>query len=486
MHRLVGLVVALLLSSLVVACGDSSDDGDSVDTTPDEDAGPEHPHDDIDGSAPPPVDRDAAVVTPGDPPPGIEGNCAVDSNKVFHLAMNDEAPSLSALSVDRLESRFGLAYIEPSMDCLDAIYLAELHGAPGTVEPETIKLIDHCSTLDDVALAHNESNWLVAAVDNWMGAPDVWVHNVDPLLKESLPSNRITDDPNLTKGKLSLGTWADQGAMVAWVQSALDGSVSQLMVRALDSEGLPVADAVEIDRIDSAGVPASFNSVTVRAVGNANVLVAYHKLESMSGGKSQVLLRTVDRTGTPLRDVWVLSESAPADAGVDVAAGVGDQVAIGSDGVTEIRTERGGAVVWTEQIAQTGLQVWFQAVGPDGQAARLLDNQGMDLGPAPKKRLVNSPLRAIDASVTRMPTGVGFAVAYRALVGGQVTAPRIRVLFLDRTGTQIGDSDIAYTSEWGGRTAIQSSLDGRFTIGWNELDENDQTVTTLIQLPCSG
>jgi hypothetical protein len=482
MHRLVGLSAFLLLSLIVSSCGDDSSDDDGVDTTPDEDAGNE-PIDEFDGSVPPPVMRDSGTVIDGAPPDGIEGNCAVDSNKVFHLAVSDEAPSLSALSVDRIESRFGLAYIDPSLDCLDAIYLAELKGAPGTVpEPDKVELIDHCSTLDDVAIAHNETNWLVATVDSWMGAADVWVHNADPEAIATLPSHRITDDPDLLESKLSITTWGDAGAMVGWVQTSFDGSVSQLMVRALDAEGAPVADAVELDRIDAGTSPAAFNSVTVRAVGNDNVLVAYHKLESMGGGKSSVLMHTVDRSGTPLREAMLLTDVAPEDAGVDVAAGVGDQISMGSDG-SEVRTERGGAIVWTEQVAETGLQIWFQAVGPDGEPARLLTTAG---GAAPKRRLVNSPLRAIDPSVARMPTGVGFAVAYRALVGGPVNAPRIRLLFLDRTGAQIGDSDIAYTSDWGGRTAIQSSLDGRFTIGWNELDENDQTVTTLIQVPCTG
>ena len=62
-------------------------------------------------------------------------------------------------------------------------------------------------------------------------------------------------------------------------------------------------------------------------------------------------------------------------------------------------------------------------------------------GPAEPMRIVGPPFKANDASLAKLPNG--YAVAYRALAGGTVTSPRIRVHFLDSYGRIIGESDVA-------------------------------------------
>jgi hypothetical protein len=124
--------------------------------------------------------------------------------------------------------------------------------------------------------------------------------------------------------------------------------------------------------------------------------------------------------------------------------------------------------------------VWFQRIDDTGQAATLLNSPGRS---API-RVVNSPFRGIDVSVTKLLAG--YIVSYRALPSTRQPQAAIRLAFLDRNGQLIGESDVSYTSQSGGRTAVEAAYDGRAVVGWSQVNPDGKSELKLVRLPCIG
>jgi hypothetical protein len=86
--------------------------------------------------------------------------------------------------------------------------------------------------------------------------------------------------------------------------------------------------------------------------------------------------------------------------------------------------------------------------------------------------------------VTKLRTT--FILAYRELPQTNATRAALRAYFLDRYGAIVGSSDVSLTSIGGGRTALQSSEDGRVVLAWNELGENGGSSLKVVRVPCVG
>jgi hypothetical protein len=178
---------------------------------------------------------------------------------------------------------------------------------------------------------------------------------------------------------------------------------------------------------------------------------------------SEVAFLSLDHTVKPVRAAWVLSKNAGVYASIDVDV-----------------NENGGGIVYTQAEGPTGQQLWFQLIDDTGLATPLT----FSAGTTPALRIVNSPFRGIDVSVAKLR--VTFAIAYRALPAVNMDKPQIRLMFLNRQGDFLGDSDLSYTSDTGGRTAIKTAYDGRTVVSWTEINDAGQSVIRVVRLPCTG
>jgi hypothetical protein len=455
-----GLIVVAL-----VACG-GDDDMDGIDTTrPPEDAGAEDGGggDEELPDAAFPIRPDAGVAFPGDPPPELEGAlCAVDTNKLYELITLDRPAAPMQLAVDQTESRFGVAFIGESEQCIDALYLADLHGASGVGEPEITLVSDECTTVTAAAVAHSGEHWLMAMADARIDSYDVWVqaHDDSGARQPQRISENLGQESDVAISAVGSEAEDTLGAMVAWVERDGVTGATSLNVRPLSTDGEPVGDVVVLEE---AGV-WSFDSLSLGRVGKDFAGLGYRRYDA--SGKSEIVLDVLSaETGERDRDSWVLTTEAGPFGGVELAT-----------------DDDGGGVIYTVGQLESR-QLWFQQLDATGNAAPTM--AGIDVGgPSSPKRVVGPPHKAIDASVAKLATG--YAVVYRALPGGMVTSPRIRIHFLDRVGVVIGLSDVALASEFGGRTAIEAAIDGRIVLGWTDSAEDGTSTLTVAKLPCVG
>ncbi|MDD9947346.1 MAG: hypothetical protein OXU20_40280 [Myxococcales bacterium] len=464
--------VLLVLASIGVlwACGD---DGDGAPQLAPTDRGrSDGGQVDRDPLPPRPDQRDPDPEPTGAPEEGLEGNCAVDSNKIFQLAMVDDAPNVTPLAVDRLQSRFGYAFVNEGGGCSDALMLAMASDSPQSLEPPMNDMaVDLCSLMSSPAVEHaGEDDWLLAFVDNREGY-HVWVHRFDYHDASVSDGAKISQAAG-PKGDVTIARVDADRTIVVWTEEQPDFSQT-LKARAVDLAGEPIAQEHEL--VSGSAV----DSVMLARLGTGEdglpdptVGLVYHTT-GPTGSRAE--LQILDTDGAPVGSAKVLTSDA----------GELGTVGIAHNRQQEVRRDvAAGALVYVVTVGGSGRQLWAQLVDEQGEPAQLLDATGRPRGPAPPKRLVNAPLRAIDASITRMPTG--YAVAYRALPGGPVTRPTIRVLFLDRAGEIIGDSDVGYTTELGGVTSIKMASNGRIVIGWSEYDGAGKATIKIASLPCAN
>ena len=226
-------------------------------------------------------------------------------------------------------------------------------------------------------------------------------------------------------------------------------------------QGKPSGDEVTLDQPDGAW---TFNQLAMTGFSDTLFGLAYRRADDSGHQESCSTWSTPTACATETR--WVLTTQAGPNGGVDLS----------SDG-------EGAGVIYSLADGESE-QLWFQRLGLDGRAAHVMS--GIMVGGASDPvRIVGPPYKAVDASLAKLPTG--YAVAYRALPGGNVDSPRIRIHFLDRFGRIIGQSDATLATMYGGRTAIKAAYDGRVTVGYSDSDENTgDTTIVAIKLPCLG
>jgi hypothetical protein len=148
-----------------------------------------------------------------------------------------------------------------------------------------------------------------------------------------------------------------------------------------------------------------------------------------------------------------------------------DKVAASSSVDMASRTD-GGAVIYSIEIDDLP-QVRFRRLDANGQPV------------ASERSIIGPPLRAQGASLA--PLGGGYAVTYRALPGGNVTTPEVRLTFVTKEGNvmrdagghllsfRIGDATMAQ-----GRTAVSVSVEGQIMVAW--LDGDVSTGRNLLKV----
>ena len=184
---------------------------------------------------------------------------------------------------------------------------------------------------------------------------------------------------------------------------------------------------------------------------------------ALDDAAAEIVFVPLDATGKATREPWVLAKAAGPSPSIDF-----------------IMDSEGGGIAYSIAEASTGRQVWFQQIDSTGMAAPQPSNTGR----MPALRIVNSPQRGIDVALTKLRSS--YILTYRALPSGNETRAMLRVYFLDRFGAVIGSSDVSYTSQGGGRTAVASSNDGRVALAWNEVNDDGSSTLKMVRLPCLG
>jgi hypothetical protein len=393
----------------------------------------------------------------GTPEEGLLGNCAIDSNKIYSVKLRSEPFTGTPLAVDPSASMFALPFIGVQSGCLDVVNMTLFKGSSQGGEPMTKIASDHCALVRDAATAAVNGDWLVATVDNRVPPFDIWLQRYDSSKGEQGNPTRLSDVAAVETA-IAIASYRDaQHAIVAWGDEAADG-VKSLYTRVVDASGVPTGDAVRIQESPD----LSFRGLSLAPLGENGAGLAYWRF-SGDFATSEIVFRALDDAGKPSREEWVLATNAGPSASVDLA--------------TDAKL---GGIVWSRAEGSQGRQVWFQRIDATGQAAELLVGPGR----SPALRVVNSPFRGIDVSVAKLPTG--YVASYRALPTATQPRAAIRLYFLDRNGAIIGDSDVSYTSESGGRTAVEASYDGRVVIGWSQVNMDGMSELKLVRLPCIG
>jgi hypothetical protein len=450
-HLLCAFVLDYALLAGCLGCGD-----DGPGETHVGDAGPE-----LDASSDP---VDAAVpfdagppLPPRDVPDELQGqNCAVERDYIYELVTLSRPPEPTQLAVDAVNSRFAVGFIDSSTECLEAVYLAQLEGASG-IAPEITAAIDPCSTIEHMTVAHSGEDWLLGSIDSRDQSRDLWAQSYDQDAAQAGDGHRISDSPGGESEAMLAPTTA--GNMIAaWVEYDLASDSSSLMARALDADGQPRHDTVVLED----GVAGSFAGLSMSRVGPSLMALGYRSFDRE--GRSELVLDVLEaETAERNREPWIVTTDGGPNGSIDIS---GD--------------EEGAGLIYSV-IQSTSQQLWFQRLGPDAALLSSADTAGT---PADALRIIGPPYLAIDASIVRVPAG--FIVAYRALVGGQIHSPSIRVHFLDRFGRVIGQSGVALASDFGGRTSIEAAYDGRVVVAWSDGSQASETTLLAVKLPCVG
>ncbi|HKP56324.1 MAG TPA: hypothetical protein VJV78_06380 [Polyangiales bacterium] len=449
-----GLVSALLLLAAAGACGDD----EAPPTKKHRDAG----EDDRDAA---PMDasepmRDAAQrPDTGSPEEGLNGSCAIDSNKIFSVAMRNEPFLATPLAVDPAASLFALPFVgrAENAGCLDVVNLATMQGSAQAGAPSMKIASDHCALVKDAVAAAVSGQWMVAMVDNRDPPYDIWLQRYDPAQGEQGAPVRVSEASPVETALAMTPLIDGEHALVAWGDEALDGTNS-LYTRLVDRNGALQGEPVRLEQSK-----LFFRSLAMASLGSGGAGLAYWRYNA-DFSTSEIVFRALDKDGKPTLDEWVLAAGVGASASVDVAT-----------------DSSLGGIVFSRSEGTEGRQIWFQRIDDDGRAAALLSGPGRS---API-RIIGAPTRGVDVSVAKLLSG--YVLAYRSLSTTKQPKPAIRLAFLDRNGQFVGGSDVSYTSAAGGRTAVEAAYDGRVVIGWSEVNaDSGKSELKLVRLPCIG
>lgn len=462
----------MLSLSLVLTAMGCGDDGGKRKKLP-QDAGGEEDSGDgtgkFDANVPLPVDdRDTGVVDPGDPEPGLTGSCAADSNKIFTVVTGDRPFAGVTLGVNPFTSDFAVPYIGTSDSCYDQVLLATMKGAKTAPGPESQPVVDPCSLVRAPTVTAVSAGWLVALTDNRVPPWDVWVHPFDADKGVLGDGIRISDTAGEEQA-IAMVTLRDGNVLLAWVDRA-DNGTSFLRVRPLDPTGMPRGDERVIDTWNEAdgtdltkNPQLSYGSLSFTTLGESGAGLAYWRYEPVQNLRSEIVFVALDHLGRATRDPWVVGGNAGPLGSVDVDSNA-----------------EGGAIVYTQAEGTEGRHLWFQEIDDTGAPAPLVTSAGT----APAIRFLGTPYRAIDVSVAKLRSN--YAVVYRALPALSMERAEIRLQFLGPAGGKLGDSDISYTSDSGGKTAIEAAYDGRAVLSWSELDDSGMSAIKVARLGCVG
>ena len=345
---------------------------------------------------------------------------------------------------------FGLGYRAIGSDTctqwLDAMAIPATHGFG---KPRAI--LDDCKTITDVALLGTNDGWRMAWVDNFTNSAELQTITLDQDLSVPAGMMRTTlthNDAQLERRPL-LRSIADQ-PMVAWITDNMTTGNSRISTRKLDGSAKTI-DVVK----ESAGYKPDW--LAFSQIGKTAAAVAWVKTGPLDApGMPGVWLQGLDGDGAAAGKPIRLSDRVGVTSSVDIADRMVD----------------GGAVIYSIEIDGKP-QVRFQR----------LDETATPM--ASERNIVTPPLRAKGASLATL--GGGYAVVYRALPDGHLTAPEVRLTFVTKEGNTMRDANgrllsfhIGDATDTQGRTSVAVSVEGEIMVAW--IDGDDATGKNVLKV----
>jgi hypothetical protein len=328
-----------------------------------------------------------------------------------------------------------------SKTCSQKLELMAIPATEGFGKPHVI--LDDCKSITDVSLLGlDDGTWRAAWVDNLTESAELHTVTLDEDMLVPKGGKRVTltDNDSQQEERPVLREVAKQ-PMVAWVTKNIDTGKRRISTLRLDSDA-PAVDVVK----ESAGQQPY--GLAFAEVAQSAAAVGWVGPTEMPG----VWMQKLDGNGAAVDKPIQLSSKVSASSSIDIASrtdGAGVIYSIAIDDVPQVRFRR-------------------------------LDESG---NPMSERTIIGAPQRAVGASIA--PLGGGYAIAYRALPDGAITAPEIRLTFVPKEGSpmldpngrmlsfHIGDATNAF-----GRTYVAVSVEGEIMIAW--LDSGDEASGTNV------
>jgi hypothetical protein len=375
------------------------------------------------------IDVDAALMR-FETEPDLSA-CAISEEDSWQAEVDIDGEGGFALV--RGPTGFGLAYRSiGGTNCDQNIAVAHLPASRGFPEPDAV--LADCSAITDIALASTSAGWHLAWVDNLTRSAELHTAALDGALQIPGSGRRTLTDNDHQLERTPAIEAIDGRPLLVW--SALDtqADTSRIGARWLDGDG----DEFELVAAAEQHTP---QGLALSQVGTESAVVGWVGPEEHAG----VWLLRLDASGMRIGAPIQLTERVAVSSSLDFAQ----------------RTD-GGAAVYSIEIDGEP-QVRF----------RRLDRDGMPI--ADERVLIGPPLRAQDASVA--PLAGGYVVVYRALPGGSIDAPEIRMTFVTKEGDAMRDAagsvltlPIAPATIATARTSVVVSVEGQIMLAWLDAD----------------
>lgn len=330
---------------------------------------------------------------------------------------------------------FGLAFRGGRVaGCIQTLEAMPLSSSIGFGEPRMIDT--ECATLTDVSLLAAGDGWRMAWVDN-SAETAAELHTIlldgEMAVASGSMRERLTDNVGKQERKPVMRDVAG-APMIAWI-------AEDVKSKARSVSTMVIGDGSKAHVVVPESAGQSPQALALAQMGSDAAAVAWVGPVEAPG----VWLQGLDVAGATHGFPVQLTQRVAASSSVDLAT----------------RIDGGGAIY---SIEIDGLpQVRF----------RRLDDHGNPV--ASERSIVGPPLRAQGASLATL--GGGYAVAYRAFPGGDITSPEVRLTFVTKEGNvmrdaggnllsfPIGDATMAQ-----GRTTVSVSVEGEVMVAWIDGD----------------
>jgi hypothetical protein len=328
---------------------------------------------------------------------------------------------------------FGLAYRGGRVaGCVQTLRGLPIPAETGFGDPQLVAT--DCAALTDVSLLADGDGWRMAWVDNFTDTAELHTIALDGSMGIVEGAMRRTLTMNDKQERKPVLANVDNTPMVAWI-------TEDVVSRARSISTQLLTDGSLAQNVVKESASYSPQGIALAQMGESNAAVAWVGPAESPGVWLQPLTVAGAARGKPL----LLTERVAASSSVDLATRLDGGAAIYSieiDGIPQIRFRR-------------------------------LDNYGQPV--ASERVIVGPPLHGQGASLATL--GGGYAVAYRALPGGDVTAPEVRLTFVTKEGNvmrdeggnlltfPIGDATLAQ-----GRVSVSVSVEGEVMVAWIDGD----------------
>jgi hypothetical protein len=329
---------------------------------------------------------------------------------------------------------FGLAYRGiGSESCAQEIDVSHIPATSGFPTPHSV--LADCKTVEDLALLGTSDGWRLAWVDNFTETAELHTLKLDLEMNVAGGAARrqLTKDVAGFEKKPVLKL-IDGQPFAAWITDDTTTGNLRITTQRLDGDPQPI----EVVKAEDGQHP---RELALAQMGLKTAAVGWVGPDTNPG----VWLLKLDGNGAPVDAPMQLTDRVAVSSSIDLAN----------------RINGGGAIY---SIELDGLpQVRFHRLDESGQPI------------ADERVIVGPPLRAQGASLDTL--GGGYAVAYRALPGGDVTEPEVRLTFITKEGNTITDAaghlvsfPIGPASLADSRTYVAVSVEGEIMVAWIDAD----------------